>query len=270
MTMNISPQQLRAFFFLPLLLWGLLLWGQSPAPQQKEISPQSHFWTSINSTMRFHPRWGMMADAHIRRTQFMADPSFYFVRLGLNYWASDQLLLTAGWGHLWSAQAGNPPDKFVFADENRIYQQAQYASKWGKVSVLNRLRNEQRWQEKIAGGVPTGQFRFTNRIRYLLSFTLPVFAHPKYPSLVLADEILMHMGKEVVYNAMDQNRIFLGIRQKINKDLAFDFGYMQVFQQKYTGYQYDRNHTLRLFFYYSPNFSKSKSSHAALFSAGEE
>jgi long-subunit fatty acid transport protein len=58
-----------------------------------------------------------------------------------------------------------------------------------------------------------------------------------------------------VYNTFDQNRLFLGIKQKISKTLSFDAGYMYLFQQKESGYQYNANKTYRLFFYYTPNFS---------------
>jgi hypothetical protein len=62
---------------------------------------------------------------------------------------------------------------------------------------------------------------------------------------------LLNFGKDIVYNTMDQNRLFMGIRQNLNHHLSFDFGYMNVYQQKSTGYQYDMNHTIRLFFYYN-------------------
>ena len=35
---------------------------------------------------------------------------------------------------------------------------------------------------------------------------------------------------------------------------------MAVFQQKYSGYQYDLNHTIRLFFYLSPDLRKKNKS----------
>jgi hypothetical protein len=122
--------------------------------------------------------------------------------------------------------------------------------------MLQRLRNEQRWQQKIANDERTGEWRFTNRFRYLLSFTIPLSPNPKKPSLVLADEILLQAGKEVIYNPFDQNRIFIGIRQNLSRGFSYDFGYMNVFQQKYSGYEYDMNHTIRLFFYYSGGRNK--------------
>lgn len=122
--------------------------------------------------------------------------------------------------------------------------------------MLNRIRNEQRWQQKILNDRPTGAIKFTNRVRYLLSFTIPINKNPKYPSIVLSDELLVQFGKEVVYNVFDQNRLFLGIRQPINKHLSFDMDHMLVNQQKATGYQYDQTNTFRWFFYYTPDCRK--------------
>jgi hypothetical protein len=78
------------------------------------------------------------------------------------------------------------------------------------------------------------------------------------PSLALADELMLHTGKDIIYNNFDQNRVFAGIRQQVTPSLAFDFGYMHVWQQKLSGYQYSRNHTIRLFFYWQPDWRKKK------------
>jgi hypothetical protein len=224
------------------------------APQGKSVRHQLQTWVSINSTFRLEDRWGLMADFHIRRNNFVADPSFYFVRLGPNYWIRDNMSVSAGYAHLWLA----PPQDGLktWSNEHRIYQQFVWSSRPGKVSMLQRLRNEQRWQQKIANDERTGEWRFTNRFRYLLSFTIPLSPNPKKPSLVLADEILLQAGKEVIYNPFDQNRIFIGIRQNLSRGFSYDFGYMNVFQQKYSGYEYDMNHTIRLFFYYSGGRNK--------------
>lgn len=242
--------------FLPLLI--LLLFIQFLAnpvnAQSKSVNEVSQSWTSLNSTIRFNNHWGMVADFHIRRTNFLADPNFYFLRTGVQYWVNNQLSLTLGIGKMWVAPS--TPNWEHFAEENRIYQQAFLSSKLGKIGIVQRIRNEQRWIEKIANDQFTGNYRFSNRIRYLLAFNIPIFKNPKYPSLSLSDELMIQFGKEILYNTFDQNRLFLGIRQPISKTLNFDFGYMQSFQQKASGYQYDKIHTLRCFFYYSPDLRK--------------
>lgn len=147
---------------------------------------------------------------------------------------------------------------FTYSNENRIYQQLQIFSSVKKINILTRFRNEQRWQEKIDNDdKSTHTNKFTNRFRFLESFTIPIFSNQKLPSLVLSDEILLQTGKEVVNNVFDQNRFFVGLKQKINHDLSFDIGYMLLDQQKPAGNIYDQNHTFRLFFYYNHSFFKS-------------
>jgi hypothetical protein len=192
----------------------------------------------------------------MRRNHFMADPGFYFVRSGLQYHFNKNFTVAAGYAHLWMAPT--TPGWKTYANENRIYQQAQYNTTIGKINLVQRLRNEQRWVQKIVNDKLSGQNRFTNRLRYLLSVTIPVFKNKKLPSLVLADELHIQFGKEVVYNTFDQNRYFIGIKQNINHQLSFDMGFMKVYQQKFSGFQYDSNNSFRLFFYYNASLAKQQ------------
>ena len=100
--------------------------------------------------------------------------------------------------------------------------------------------------------------RFSNRVRFLSSFTIRIFNDPKLPALSIADEVHFHFGKEIIYNTFDQNRIFTGLKVPIRNNLKFDIGYMLVYQQRYIGNAYDLNHTFRWFFYYSPDLRKKK------------
>jgi len=238
----------------------------SQSPTQKEINHQYQFWTSINSTTRLNEHWGILADFHIRRNNFMADPSFYFIRGAANYWIKDNMTVALGYGHMWLAPSRS--DWHTFANENRIYQQFQVNLKSGKSSYLQRVRNEQRWQQKIVDDKRTDDYKFTDRVRYLFSYNYTIFQNKYLPSLAVAEEILIQFGKEVVYNTFEQNRIFLGIRQNINSKLNFDLGYMMVYQQKSSGYQYDMNHTMRLFFYYNTGWKKGNK--PAMIQSGEE
>ena len=215
----------------------------------KEVNHQYQTWISLNNTLQINEQLSFLADFHSRRTDFLNNENFYFVRFGAGHTFNNKVFLAAGYAHMWLAPS--KPEWNTFSNENRCYQQAQSSSKIGNISVLQRIRNEQRWQEKIVNDQKTGDSRFTNRVRYLLSLNIPIFKKSTMPTLVISDEILFHFGKEVVYNTFDQNRIFIGIKQSINPKLSFDFGYMNLYQQKYSGNQYDSNHTLRLFFYYN-------------------
>ena len=245
--------------FLPLFLLGQTL-------PKKEINHQTQTWVSLNNNLKLNENWSLLADFHVRRNDFINLDNFYFVRSGLAYSPNSKVLFATGYAHMWLAPS--KPEWSVFSNENRIYQQAQYVSKMGEISFLQRIRNEQRWQEVIVNDTKRDNLRFTNRMRYLVSLNFPLSKKKSSPSLVIADEVLIHFGKEIIYNTLDQNRIFIGIKQSINSNLSFDFGYMNVYQQKYSGYQYDSNHTLRLFFYY--NNSIKNLIHLDRHSSGDE
>lgn len=215
--------------------------------KEKEINNQFQTWVSLNSVTKFSPHWGVVADVHLRTNDFFQDNNFFFLRGGISYIPNAKFSFTGGYAHMWLAPKN--PTWSTFSDENRLYQQVQMNTKSGNVSIVHRIRNEQRWQEIIVNDVATGNNKFSNRVRYLLSTTIPVFKKKTAPSLVISDELLVQFGQDIIYNTFDQNRFFVGIKQAINPKLSFDFGYMNVYQQKATGYQYDMNHTLRLFFY---------------------
>lgn len=241
---------------LLIILFSLFCFSVN-SQTEKEINNQVQFWTSINSTWRLSDHWGVMGDFHIRRNNFLKDPNFYFLRAGGVYWFNDKMSVAGGAAALWYA---NPAEDggWNYSLEKRLYQQLLWRSVNGKAKFLQRVRNEQRWHEVLNPDGSVNRVRFSNRVRFLFSASIQVFKDETKPRLVLADEILFHFGNEIVYNTFDQNRFFVGINHRINKDWTFDFGYMPVLQQKYSGYQYDLNHTIRLFFYLSPDLRKKK------------
>ena len=237
----------------------IILFMPAPAISQQgtdsETFEQTQFWTSINSTARISKHWGMIADIHIRRTNFISDPNFYFLRLGTAYWLNDQISFAGGAAALWRATETNSGREYAL--ERRIYQQALWRAVIGKITFLQRVRIEQRWQEVLnTNNGAVDRTRFSTRFRFLISAAVQVFEDSRLPRPVLSNEILFHAGKEIIYNTFDQNRLFIGFNQRIGKNLMVDYGYMMVYQQRYTGNEYDLNHTFRLFLYYSPDFRK--------------
>jgi hypothetical protein len=242
----------KGFSFLLVFLLGCQI-GFAQLPE-KVVNHQAQFWVSLNSTSRISERWAIIGDIHLRRNNFWRDPSFFLIRGAGQYAVLPNFTVAAGYAHMWIAPSRADWQSFV--NENRIYQQAIFSTKLGSVNLLQRVRNEQRWQQIIVDDVVTGKWRFTNRVRYLISATIPISQNKWVPRPVVAQEILIHFGKPIVYNTFDQNRLFLGIRQQVTETLSFDFGYMNLYQQKFNGFEYDMNHTLRLFFYYTPDLRK--------------
>lgn len=251
---NLFPAPARLQKVSVAIITGLLFTLSVSAQTNRQVNHQSQTWFSVNTIGHFNNQWSIIADAHIRRNRFLAQSGFEFVRTGIQYHVGKNLYLAIGYAHMW--QHPSAAGWKTISQENRIYQQAILLSKFHTINIMQRFRNEQRWQQKISGDKFTGDYRFTDRFRYLLGLTIPVFKNNNFPALSISDEILIQAGKEVIYNTFDQNRFFAGIRQKVTKNLSFDAGYLIIYQQKYSRNQYDFNNIFRLFFYYTPSLSK--------------
>lgn len=242
-----------------LLALGALLPGPARGQPARQVREQTQFWGSLNSTTRLTDRFGVIGDLHVRRNDFLAEPSFHLVRLGVHAWVSERLTVSLGYAHVWKGPGCDGCE--TWTGENRVYQQLQYATTIGRTGVVQRLRNEQRWQQTVEADALTGERSFSNRVRYLVSFTIPVSKRPGVPSLVLSDEIALQFGRDVAASTFDQNRLFTGIKERLGRAWSFDLGYMLVYQQKASGYQYDLDHTLRWFFYFTPDLRRARGAH---------
>jgi len=246
------------FFTASLALVTLLSGPRATAQtQEKQIIRRNEAWVSINSTVWCSGKWGFITDLHMRRNHFFRDPDFYFARVGVDYRIAPSLSAAAGYAHTW--QSPSVTGWKTFSNENRLFEQLLYSTRLAGTELTQRIRNEQRWQQIMINDKPSGQNKFSDRVRLLVSVTRPVFKDAWLPAPVISDELCVQFGQQVVYNTFDQNRLFLGVKERITRDLSFDIGYMEVKQELSSGYQYDLNRTFRLFFYYVPGKKNRKS-----------
>jgi hypothetical protein len=144
---------------LVTLLFSLLFNTLAAQQQEKRITNLSLTWIGVNSSFRLSDKWGITADANYRSIQFFERDYNSIVRAGINYWVTEDVILQAGYAHQWTS-----PKTIgwrTVTNENRLYQQVIFSSKIGRVSISNRLRNEERWQQKIVADTLTHDFIFT-------------------------------------------------------------------------------------------------------------
>lgn len=232
----------------------LLLQKEKGLAQEKKISSQTQVWIGFIHSSKINNKWGFTADVHVRRNNFLSLPSFSVLRGGITYYISEKLTFTNGYAHLWLSP--NNTAYHTVVKENRLYQQLQWITNINKVLLTHRIRNEQRWQDRVVNERTTDTINFSNRVRYLLNITIPIFKNKKMPSLVIADEFMFQFGKHLVFNTFDQNRWYIGFKQPISKSISVDVGYMNLYQQRENGFEYINNHTLRLFIFHNLNLSK--------------
>ena len=82
-----------------------------------------------------------------------------------------------------------------------------WREKYEKSSFLFRVRNEHRWYQVLDENGDVDRVPFSDRLRFLISGPYKIFKNEKLLRLVVADEMRIHFGEEIVYNTFDQNRI---------------------------------------------------------------
>jgi hypothetical protein len=242
LVVNQSPA-INLVFSAWLLLFPMTCFLQTSPP--KETRQNTTTWLSLNTQWFFNQRWSLFSDASYRRSDFISNPQLILLRTYPVYRISPSFSAAAGYAHLWSAPDENKLDFML--DEDRLFEQLVASSRLKKTNLIQRLRIEQRWQEFVVNSRPSDLTRFTLRYRYLVSFRIPVTNRKYFPSLVLAEELMLHSGKVVEHGNFEQNRIYAGLFQRFSRMFSMDLGYMYVYQKRINGYQYNSNHVIRLY-----------------------
>jgi hypothetical protein len=236
-----------------LLLLGILFsvpaFAQLP---QKEIIPLQQTWLGYFNQTRFNNKWGTWTDLHLRRTgNFVDQWSLGIARVGLTYYLSDRVRLTAGYAYVHHYPSASSP---VAWPEHRPWQQIQWYQAYKGFSTMQWLRFEQRFRRQLSNGGLGEGYNFNYRIRYNFMLMVPLkgkVIEPKTPFLALNDELHINMGREIIYNYFDQNRAFIGLGYQFTRHLNAQLGYMNVFQQQAVGNRFNNTHAIRFFVFHT-------------------
>lgn len=221
------------------------------AAAQKQVVTTEQSWLGYIQQVRFSKKWGATADVHFRTANNLVQGrNLALGRIGAVYFLDDRTTLSAGYAHFYYYPGENHP--LAARPEHRLWQQVMWQSNYPKLRVQNRLRLEQRWRQQVtASGGTTNDFNFNWRGRLQLQLLYPLGRKPFAPgsvALMLADEVMLNAGKEIVFNTFDQNRVIAGLQWQLGKNNLLQAGYMHIWQQQASGVRYRQSHVARIFY----------------------
>lgn len=220
------------FFFLLLIVLGMA----SPAVGQSKKIYQHYeqLWFQYFNQTRISDKWGLWFDAGYRtKDDLVKGTSTLLARVGAIYFVNSNTRLMGGYAFFNAYPLEANID--IPQPEHRLWQQVQFQTNYPKLTMTNSIRFEQRWRQKI---IPPDRyddaFNFNYRLRFGINLQYPL-RHKKNEagdlSLVLGDEVMFNFGKQVVYNYLDQNRLFGGFRYYFNPQNSITMLYMNSFSQ---------------------------------------
>ena len=150
---------------------------------------------------RLHTKWSLHTEAQFRSYDLEPNTEQLLLRAGINYHYNPNIILTAGYGHIFNFADDGDVFKPQTADESRTWEQATLKSATGRLFLEHRYRFEQRW---IRSNSSTA---YKNRIRYLLRATVPInkkTVEKNTVFLTFYDEVFIHVNNA----PFDRNRLY--------------------------------------------------------------
>ena len=243
----------RAFFLIAIvaLFFADISHCHSQATE-KSIHSREQLWLGYFNQTRLTNKFGFWFDIHYRQTDnFIERPFQFLVRPAITYFIKDNLRFNVGY-----AFVNHFPAKGLETSrpEHRAWQQIWWNQKYPGLATLQWLRLEQRFNRKIANDVLLDDYNFNYRLRYNMSFFVPLKGKEivaKIPFAIVMNELFLNFGDRVVYNTFDQNRFFVGFGYQITSHMNVHLGYMNIFQQEVSGNSYVSTNAIRLFLFHS-------------------
>ena len=239
-------------FFSVLVISFLAVQSSDAQSVEKEIHHREQLWLGYFNQTRLTNKIGFWVDVHYRQTDnFINRPFQFLFRPALTFFIKDNLRCNLGY-----AFVNHFPAKGLDTSrpEHRTWQQIWWNQKYPGLTTLQWLRFEQRFNRKIANDVLEDGYNFNYRLRYNMSFFIPLRGKEmaaKTPFLAVMNEIFLNFGDKILYNTFDQNRFFAGVGYQFTSHMNAQLGYMNIFQQEAVGNKYMSTNAVRLFFFHS-------------------
>lgn len=195
-------------------------------------------WLQSFNTIKLSNKWSLHVEYQWRREKGLKYWQQGLLRIGTNYKLNDNLVTHIGYAWAETFAYGNYPiaNNGTFP-EHRLYEQLTLRQPSGKVLFTHRFRIEQRWLGRVKAGMTQNReiegWNFLHRFRYQFRTQYPFWAKGNKQFYgAAADEIFISAGKKVGVNIFDQNRVFLLLGYKLNKNVTLEAGYFnQTLQQ---------------------------------------
>jgi len=198
---------------------------------QKNIETQNLVWTRYLLKFNFNEKWTPFVDVEERFYVFPFRQHHFVISSGTNYKLDKSFSLSASMMYFEMLVPQDPESK-----ERDIFQELRpqvalnfkhsIDEHW---SFLSRFKAELRYMNR-----PNDTEYTFNNYRFRMRMGIKYRFNDKWDAKVL-EEVHIAVGKKIVRNVFDQNRLSTGLNHNINPNFSFETGYMFWFQQRASG-----------------------------------
>lgn len=239
--------------FLIFIFFSTFLLGQ------KNVENQQLLWYGYYNKLQINQNWVLNSEVQERHFyQPLVQHQLVF-RTNLDRRILDDINVSLGF--VVFLQSPNDPESesTLMVPELRTDFGFNAKKKYKYFNVNQRFKVEARFFHQTENNELVGGYQFSNfRIRYQLGLDIPLIKKQDAEKLILKikDEVMFNFGKNIVKNVFDQNRIYIGLNYPMNKNLAFEAGYLNWFQQRPSGTDFYNRDIIRFSVFHTINLKK--------------
>ena len=239
--------------FLIFIFFSTFLFGQ------KNVENQQLLWYGYYNKLQINQNWVLNSEVQERHFyQPLVQHQLVF-RTNLDRRILDDINVSLGF--VVFLQSPNDPESesTLMVPELRTDFGFNAKKKYKYFNVNQRFKVEARFFHQTENNELVGGYQFSNfRIRYQLGLDIPLINKQDAEKLILKikDEVMFNFGKNIVKNVFDQNRIYIGLNYPMNKNLAFEAGYLNWFQQRPSGTDFYNRDIIRFSVFHTINLKK--------------
>lgn len=208
---------------------------------QKQIDSGPQAWVGYINSIRLNKNYSLWNDLHF------VPQSFFILRHGFTYHASQEVSFTAGYAWLETAVAASNYKLQRF--EYRPWAQMMVNLPVGtKYSIHHRVRYDYRIRQRMELGLPQNDFSPYHRLRFMSSVRRPLKGSSfgnKIPYVNIGNEILVNFGRPINTDHFDQNRFWLMLGMQYDQ-FNLQLGYMNRYTSTLNPNVYNNYHSLVL------------------------
>lgn len=251
-------------FVLPvIILIPFFLHHPSMGQAEKTVTTQRFIWMAYNNKIRFSDRWSLNTEVEDRRYAFPDRQSELIL---------PRIMLTRELGGGWNGGVGvahfrqsspeNPENDIDYVrPEIRPHQELNYIHPLGesRLTLAHRYRLEERFIHKTSQDGLEDGYNFNFRMRYRVQVSLPLTRKDsgRRPLVAKAyDELMVNLGKSIMNNSFDQNRLGIALNYELGKNLQFQVDFVNIFKQRSAVYQYYNQYVQRFTLFHTIDLRK--------------
>ncbi len=221
--------------------------------QEKQVTNQSLYWLRYYNQLTMNKNWTWHNEFEDRRFFEHHQQHHFIVHSRLHRQISSNANVALGLTYsLQSPHDPNATAKLV-VPEIRPVQEFNYShAVTPKLTIQHRLRIDERFIRKNDRKVLLDGYDFNVRCRYRLQASYQLRDEKaKMPTTIkVSDELMINAGNTILDNQFDQNRIYIGIEQGLHPNLSIELGYLYLYQQRASGYEFFDRDIIRFTIYH--------------------